>query len=61
MDDGKDGDVTGTDVLLAVDAGTTAIKAVAFGTDGTELARAGRESETLRPAPGHVEANMMDV
>jgi xylulokinase len=61
MDDGKDGDVTGTDVLLAVDAGTTAIKAVAFGTDGTELARAGRESETLRPAPGHVEANMTDV
>jgi len=49
------------DVLLAVDAGTSKIKAVAFETDGTELATARRETETLRPEPGHVEAEMSAV
>jgi xylulokinase len=47
--------MTTTDVLLAVDAGTSTIKAVAFGVDGTELAVAKREVETHRPEPGHVE------
>jgi Sugar (pentulose and hexulose) kinases len=47
--------MTARDVLLAVDAGTTNIKAVALGTDGTELAAARRGTETLRPAPGRVE------
>ena len=47
--------MTTSDVLLAVDAGTSSIKAVAFGVDGTELAVAKRETETLRPEPGHVE------
>jgi len=49
------------DVLLAVDAGTSAIKAVAFGTDGEELAAASRETETVRPEPGHVEQEMPAV
>ena len=53
--------MTTTDVLLAVDAGTSTIKAVAFGIDGTELAVATRETETLRPEPGHVEQDPVAV
>lgn len=47
--------MTPSNVLLAVDAGTSTIKAVAFGIDGTEVAVAKRETRTLRPEPGHVE------
>ena len=47
--------MTTESVLLAVDAGTSTIKTVAFGTDGTEVAVAKRETETLRPESGHVE------
>lgn len=54
-------DTTDTDVLLAVDAGTTRIKTVAFGTDGTELAQTARTIEVDRPAPGHVEQPMEDT
>ena len=46
------------DVLLAVDAGTTNIKTVAFATDGTELAKQSETIEPRRPAPGHVEQGM---
>lgn len=46
------------DVLLAVDAGTTNIKTVAFATDGTELAKHSKTIEPRRPAPGHVEQGM---
>jgi xylulokinase len=44
-----------TEALLAVDAGTSTIKAVAFGVDGTEMAVAKRGTETFRPDPGRVE------
>jgi len=47
--------MTTKSVLLAVDAGTSTIKAVAFGVDGTEVALAKRETSTYRPEPGHVE------
>jgi xylulokinase len=50
--------VTRTPALLAVDAGTSAIKTVAFAPDGTELAAATRENEVLRPAPGRAEQDM---
>ncbi|WP_221625716.1 FGGY-family carbohydrate kinase [Halobellus ruber] len=40
---------------MAVDAGTSSIKTVAFDLSGTELAIATRETTTLRPTPGHVE------
>jgi xylulokinase len=53
--------MTVRDVLLAVDAGTTTVKTAAFGVDGTELTRAARETETLRPEPGHVEQEMVAV
>ena len=53
--------MTTMDVLLAVDAGTSTIKAVAFGLDGTEVAVAKRETRTLRPEPGHVEQNPVAV
>jgi len=53
--------MTAQKILLAIDAGTTTIKTVAFGMDGTELATATRETETLRPAPGHVEQEMSTV
>ncbi|MFD1599572.1 FGGY-family carbohydrate kinase [Halobellus rarus] len=49
------------EVLLAVDAGTSTIKTVAFDTDGTELAKATRETRTIRPAPGQVEQEMSTV
>lgn len=49
------------DTLLAVDAGTSTIKAVAFDTDGAELGSARRETETLHPEPGHAEQEMATV
>jgi len=53
--------MTDTRVLLAVDAGTSTIKTVAFDLCGRELAVATRETRTLRPAPGHVEQEMSSV
>jgi len=53
--------MTTTDVLLAVDAGTSTIKAVAFGVDGSEVAVARHETRTFRPEPGHVEQEMSTV
>jgi sugar (pentulose or hexulose) kinase len=55
MPEGMSNPMTTTDVLLGVDAGTSTIKAVAFGVDGTEVAVAKRDTRTLRPEPGHVE------
>ncbi len=49
------------EALLAVDAGTSTVKAAAFGTDGTELATATRENDILRPRAGHVEGDMTAV
>lgn len=49
------------DVLVAVDAGTSRVKAVAFTPDGGELASAARGTETLRLAPGEVEQDMTAV
>lgn len=53
--------MTETDVLLAVDAGTSSIKAVAFDDEGAELATATRDTETFTPKPGHVEQEMPAV
>ena len=50
--------MTDTRVLLAVDAGTSSIKTVAFAPDGTEVAVATRDTTTYRPEPGHVEQKM---
>jgi len=49
------------DVLIAVDAGTTNVKTVAFDLQGTELASATRETETHHPEPGHAEQDMDEV
>ena len=48
------GSVSGA-VLLGVDLGTSAIKAVALGEDGTVLGVARREYPTARPEPGAAE------
>ncbi|MFB6090792.1 MAG: FGGY family carbohydrate kinase [Halobellus sp.] len=50
-----------TDILLAVDAGTSTIKTVAFDDSGREVAVAKREIETQRPAPGRAEQEMPAV
>jgi xylulokinase len=42
-------------VVLGVDLGTSAIKAVAVGEDGAVLAAARREYPTARPEPGAAE------
>jgi gluconokinase len=42
-------------VIIAVDIGTTNVKAVAFSPEGRVLASAFRENETLRPEAGHYE------
>ncbi|GAA0922510.1 FGGY-family carbohydrate kinase [Nonomuraea longicatena] len=46
---------------ICVDAGTTLIKAVGYGSDGTELAVARRAATVSRPAPGHAEQDMEAV
>ncbi|MFB6250753.1 MAG: FGGY family carbohydrate kinase [Halobellus sp.] len=53
--------MTGHDVLVAVDAGTSTIKAVAFDTTGAEIAVKTRAIETYRPATGHAEQDMSTV
>ncbi|MFC0675112.1 gluconokinase [Brachybacterium hainanense] len=41
------------DIVIGVDMGTTATKAVAYGTDGTQLASASRGYPLHEPYPGH--------
>jgi len=53
--------MTETEILLAVDAGTSTIKTVAFDLSGSEVAAARREIDTRRPAPGHAEQDMAAV
>lgn len=47
--------------VLAIDAGTTMIKAVAYDADGAELALARRETRVSRPRAGYAEQDMDDV
>lgn len=47
--------------LLAVDAGTSTVKTVAFRTDGEEIASSSRETEILRPASGQIEQDPTEV
>jgi erythritol kinase len=46
---------------VAIDAGTTAIKAVGYGDDGAELAVARRPANVARPRPGRAEQDMRQV
>ncbi len=46
---------------LAIDAGTSVIKAVVFAEDGREAAVARRPTTTLRPQPGWAEQSMEEV
>ena len=43
------------DVVIGVDVGSSAVKAVAFDRNGQQVYRAGRPVETLRPEPGQVQ------
>jgi len=45
-------------MLLGLDCGSTAIKAVLFGTDGTTLATGSRRTAPTQPSPGFVEQDM---
>lgn len=46
--------------LIGIDLGTSAIKAVAYAEDGTQLASARREVPGYRPEPGHWEVNVLE-
>ncbi|MBM7442764.1 FGGY-family carbohydrate kinase [Streptomyces sp. HB132] len=43
---------------LAIDAGTTTVKVVGYGSDGRELIVSHRPTEVLRPGPGRAEQDM---
>lgn len=47
--------------VIAIDAGTSVIKAVAFAEDGRELGLARASTEVLHPRPGHSEQSMQGV
>ncbi len=47
--------------VIAIDAGTSVIKAVAFAEDGRELSLARAATEVLHPRPGHSEQSMPGV
>ncbi len=47
--------------VIAIDAGTSVIKAVAYSEDGQELACARRSTAVLRPSPQHSEQSMEAV
>lgn len=51
----------GARTLLGLDAGNTVIKAVLFDLEGNELARAGRDGQSILPRPGHVERDMDEL
>jgi sugar (pentulose or hexulose) kinase len=46
--------------LIGIDLGTSAIKAVAYAADGTQLAEARQEVPGHRPQPGHWEVDVQD-
>ena len=46
---------------IAIDAGTTTIKVVGYGDDGTELAVSRRPTQVTRPRPGWAEQDMSEV
>jgi len=46
---------------IAIDAGTTTIKVVGYGDDGTELAVSRRPTQVMRPRPGWAEQDMSEV
>lgn len=46
---------------IAIDAGTSVIKAVAYGNDGREIALARQRTTVLHPQPNYSEQNMEDV
>ncbi|MEU0303294.1 FGGY-family carbohydrate kinase [Streptomyces sp. NPDC006175] len=46
---------------LAIDAGTTTVKVVGYGSDGTELTAGHRPTRVLRPQPGLAEQDMGQV
>ncbi|MFJ8749194.1 FGGY family carbohydrate kinase [Streptomyces sp. NPDC102441] len=46
---------------LAIDAGTTTVKVVGYGSDGTELTAGHRPTRVLRPRPGLAEQDMGEV
>jgi sugar (pentulose or hexulose) kinase len=46
--------------LIGIDLGTSAIKVVAYSTDGTTLAHANRAVPGYRPEPGHWEVNVLE-
>ncbi|TKB31101.1 MAG: xylulose kinase, partial [Mesorhizobium sp.] len=43
------------DVVIGIDASTTAVKAIAFARDGSELFQARETYPLSNPAPGHFE------
>ncbi|MEV6110198.1 FGGY-family carbohydrate kinase [Streptomyces sp. NPDC051940] len=47
--------------VIAIDAGTTVVKAVGYGDDGAELAVGRRPAHVLRPHPGWSEQDMAEV
>ncbi len=47
--------------VLALDAGTTGIRAILFGRDGRPLAEASQEFPQIYPQPGWVEHNPLDI
>jgi sugar (pentulose or hexulose) kinase len=46
--------------LIGIDLGTSAIKVVAYATDGTQLAQASSSVPAHRPEPGHWEVNVFE-
>jgi erythritol kinase (D-erythritol 1-phosphate-forming) len=50
--------MTGKDILIGIDAGTSVIKAVAFTLGGEQIGMASRPNVTLSPMPGAVEQDM---
>ncbi len=46
--------------LIGIDLGTSAIKVVAYATNGTMLAQAARAVPGYRPEPGHWEVNVFE-
>jgi xylulokinase len=48
------------DLVVGIDASTTAVKAIAFGRDGSEAAQARTSYPLSNPAPGHFEQNAED-